>query len=65
MKNKFKIGDKVRLTNVNELNTGIPQLFLDNMTTQIHEIKGVSEDRIDGVSYVLESGYYFNEKQLF
>ena len=64
MKNKFKIGDKVVLTNVSEENTGIPKSFLNNIVkNNPHEISGIfyEEDRI---CYEIQ-GFYFKEEQLF
>ena len=64
MKNKFKIGDKVVLTNVNEENTGIPKSILNNIVkNNPHEISGIFYEE-DGLCYEIQ-GFYFKEEQLF
>lgn len=64
MKNKFKIGDKVVLTNVSEENTGIPKSILNNIVkNNPHEISGIFYEE-DGLCYEIQ-GFYFKEEQLF
>ena len=65
MKNKFKIGDKVVLTNVSEENTGIPKSFLNNIVKNNPQvISGIYLDEEDGLCYEIQ-GFYFKEEQLF
>ena len=65
MKNKFKIGDKVVLTNVSEENTGIPKSILNNIVkNNPHEISGIFYEEEDGLCYEIQ-GFYFKEEQLF
>ena len=64
MKNKFKIGDKVVLTNVSEENTGISKSILNNIVkNNPHEISGIFYEE-DGLCYEIQ-GFYFKEEQLF
>lgn len=64
MKHKYKIGDKVVLTNVNEENTGIPKSILNNIVkNNPHEISGIFYEE-DGLCYEIQ-GFYFKEEQLF
>ena len=65
MKNKFKIGDKVVLTNVSEENTGIPKSFLNNIVKNNPQvISGIYLDEEDRICYEIQ-GFYFKEEQLF
>ena len=64
MKHKYKIGDKVVLTNVSEENTGIPKSILNNIVkNNPHEISGIFYEE-DGLCYEIQ-GFYFKEEQLF
>ena len=64
MKHKYKIGDKVVLTNVSEENTGIPKSVLNNIVkNNPHEISGIFYEE-DGLCYEIQ-GFYFKEEQLF
>ena len=65
MKNKFKIGDKVVLTNVSEENTEISKSILNNIVkNNPHEISGIFYEEEDGLCYEIQ-GFYFKEEQLF
>ena len=65
MKHKYKIGDKVVLTNVSEENTGIPKSILNNIVkNNPHEISGIFYEEEDGLCYEIQ-GFYFKEEQLF
>ena len=64
MKHKYKIGDKVVLTNVSEENTGISKSILNNIVkNNPHEISGIFYEE-DGLCYEIQ-GFYFKEEQLF
>ena len=64
MKHKYKIGDKVVLTNVSEENTGIPKSILNNIVkNNPHEISGIFYEE-DGLCYEIQ-GFYCKEEQLF
>ena len=65
MKHKYKIGDKVVLTNVSEENTGIPKSFLNNIVKNNPQvISGIYLDEEDRICYEIQ-GFYFKEEQLF